>query len=552
MKRKMTLLVSLVMIFTLMLSGCSGGGESPEKLESTYSIIDFPQGSLIVVKDDETNLCGGVDGSGNLAVPCEYNSLEYIGSGSFGDRYSATKKDKYGTIDGDGNVIIPCEYDSIQYPAINMTETSSELTDDLVVIEKDGKAGYCSLKDGAVVIEPTFTFANCFQGEELASVVSEDGQTEYISRTGDKVNLGNYSEAGDFNDGVAMVRDEKGKLGVIDTQGKPLIPCRYDDFLEYYDGGHAVFMEGNDEDGYRNIAVDSVGNEILSSNNPISMCGNLFGEYVDDSYHILYDRKGDKVTDKKYSEITVMAEGTALIVYDMNEKAGLLDQNGNELLPCQYSRIEEIFYDAETGKQLWEVRFAEDGYCKLINEKGEEIPTGDYSEIGRFSETGLAPVLHEGKVGFIDMSGKEVVPCEYYPATWYGQEPEEGFMLDSYNLSAVRKEGEDHYAIMDANGKVVTDYKYSYVRETTEESEEYLDVQSAFRIMVVRDDGNKFGVVSLDGKEISPCGSFYAVGKAFSNGLIPVKESEDSLWSLMNMDGKIVSKPVFDRTFDQY
>ena len=243
MKRKMTLLVSLVMIFTLMLSGCSGGGESPEKLESTYSIIDYPQGSLIVVKDDETNLCGGVDGSGKLAVPCEYNSLEYIGSGSFGDRYSATREDKYGIIDGEGKEIIPCEYDNIQYPVIYMTTTSTELTDDLVVIEKDGKAGYCSLKDGTVVIEPIFTFANPFNGEKLATVVSEDGQSEYINRTGDKVILGNYSEAGDFNDGVAMVRDEKGKLGVIDTQGKTLIPCRYDDFLEYYDGGHAVAME---------------------------------------------------------------------------------------------------------------------------------------------------------------------------------------------------------------------------------------------------------------------------------------------------------------------
>lgn len=549
MKRKIVALICLVMIFILMLSACSGGGASPEKDKSSYSILDYPHGSLILVRDDETNLCGGIDDSGKLAVPCEYNSLEYIGTGSFGDRYIVMKDDKYGVLDETGREVTPCEYDNIQFPATIETTIPLELTDDLVVIEKDGKAGYCSLTDGSVVIEPEFTFANPFNGEELATVVSGDGQSEYINRTGDMVNLGKYAEAGDFNDGVAAVRDESGKIGVIDTQGKTVIPCKYDDFFEYYDDGYAVAME-EDGDDYRYIAVDSTGKEIISSDNQISMYGKLFGEYVNDEYYILYDRKGTKLSDEKYSGVAVMAEG--LVVYGMDEKEGLLDCDGNLLLPCEYNRVEDIFHDTESGKQIWEARFAQDGYCKLINEKGEEIPTGDYSEIGRFSETGLAPVLNDGKVGFIDLTGKEVIPCEYYPATWSDREPEEGYMLDSYNLSAVRKEGEDHYAIMDADGKVVTDYKYTLVSDTTLESESGLDYRSAASIWVVRDDGNKYGVVSLDGKEISPCGSFYAVGKAFAHGLIPVREREDRRWSLMDMDGKIVSEPIFDLAYDQY
>ena len=99
MRKKTVVLICIVMMLILMLSACSGGGESTEKEESTYSIIDYPQGSLIVVKDDKTNLCGGVDGSGELVVPCQFNSLEYIGSGSFGDRYLAMKDGKYGSID---------------------------------------------------------------------------------------------------------------------------------------------------------------------------------------------------------------------------------------------------------------------------------------------------------------------------------------------------------------------------------------------------------------------------------------------------------------------
>ena len=551
MRRKIVVLTCLVMTLTLILMACSGGGGTPEKTESNYSILEYPYGSLIVVRDDKTNLCGGFDTSGNLAVPCEYNTLEYIGTGSYGDRYIAMKDGKYGFIDDTGREVIPCEYDSINYPATIETTIPYELTDDLVVIEKDGKVGYCSLKDGAVVIEPKFTSADCFNGEELAAVFSDGGFIGYINRTGDMVIPNKFSEVGDFVDGLATVRDENGKTGVIDAEGKTVIPFKYDDFFSYYENGYAVAMEGEDGDNYRYIVVDSTGKEILSSNNQIYINGSLFGEYVNEEHYILYDRKGSKLTDEKYSEIIVMCEGANILIRDMDEKEGLFDCDGNLLIPCKYSRLENIFHDTKTGKQLWEARYDEAGYCKLIDEKGEEISTGDYSEIGRFSETGLAPVLHDGKVGFIDLTGKEVVPCDYYPATWSGDEPEEGFLLDSYNLAAVRKEGEDHYAIMDANGKVVTDYKYSLVSDTTVESETGLDYGSTVDILVVRDDGNKYGVVSLEGKELAPCGSFYAVGKKFYNELIPVKKDEGKLWSLMNMDGEIVTDPVFDCIYNQ-
>jgi len=552
MKRKMVLLISFVMLITLMLSACSGGGETSEgiKSDSKYSIMDIPKGSLIVVKEDKTGLYGGIDAAVKLAAPCEYKFLEYIGTGSYGDRYIAVKDGKYGFIDGTGKEVIPFEYDSIQPPSTMEITIPFELTDDLAVVRKNGKEGYCSLKDGEVVIEPQFASANSFDGGEIASVHIDGDHTGYINREGDQVISDKYSEVGVFYDGVATARDENGKTGVIDSEGKTLIPFKYDEIYEYYDNGYAVALEQVSEENYRYIAIDHTGNEILSSDHQIDMFWNLFGEYVTDEYYILYDLKGSKLTDEKFSEVTAMFEGTGIFIYDMDGKAGLLDGDGNILLPCQYSGIDDIFHDDKTGKQLWEVRYGEDGYCKLINEKGEEIPTGKYKEIGQFSDTGLAPVLHEGKVGYIDLTGKEVVPCEYYPATWGSGEPEEGFVLQFSNLYAVRKDGEDHYAIMDENGKVVTDYKYSFVGETTPESESAQEGMSVSGVLVVKDDGEKYGVVGLDGREISPCGSFYAVAESFDNRLILVKRSKDELWCLMDQNGKIVTEPVFDRLFE--
>ena len=212
MKRKLILLVSLVMIITLMLSACSGGGESSEGTGSgpKYSILDIPHGSLIAVKEDKTGLYGGIDAAGKLAAPCEYKFLEYIGTGSYGDRYIAVKDGKYGVIDGEGKEVVPFRYDHINFPSTMETTVPFELTDDLAVIGEDGKDGYCSLKDGAVMIEPQFASADCFEGGEIASVFFEGDHNVFINREGDPVITDKYSEVGVFYNGVATARDENG------------------------------------------------------------------------------------------------------------------------------------------------------------------------------------------------------------------------------------------------------------------------------------------------------------------------------------------------------
>ena len=543
MRKMALLLLSLIMISALMLTACLGGGKHTEETSSKYSIVDDTRGSLIVVRDDQTGLRGGIDASGNLVVPCEYESLSYMGTDSYGDRYMAQKNGQYGVIDEAGEEVIPCEYKNMDTPPTLEEEVPFKLADDLVIISKNGKEGFCSLRDGEIVIEPEFIDLNFFNGEELAVANTGGKLWGYINRDGEMVIPEQFSDAGDFCDGLATVRDENGKVGIIDLTGKAVIPIQYDDFYEYNDDGYAVAVDGDYEEGCRYIAIDPAGNEILSSDNPISIYGNLYAEYIDDAYYVLYNRKGEKVSEEKYSDLAWIDGG--IHVYNMNEKAGLLDYDGNLLLPCEYDRIDNVFHDEGTGRYIWEVRFAEDGYCKLINEQGEEIPTGDYDEIGSFSETGLAPVLHEGRVGFINLTGKEVIPCDYYPATWSGTEPEEGYKIDSYNLSAVRIDGEDHYAIMDKNGEIVTDYIYSYVSDRSSGT----DTMSTSTVLVVKKDGDTYGIVGLDGKEIAPCGSFCEVGQEFENGLILVREYEDQPWCLMNPDGEIVSDPVFEPGF---
>jgi hypothetical protein len=101
-----------------------------------------------------------------------------------------------------------------------------------------------------------------------------------------------------------------------------------------------------------------------------------------------------------------------------------------------------------------------------------------YDQIGRFSE-GRARVQLNGKYGFIDLEGNEVVPLKYDSVGYY----QEGRVI-------VRLNGK--YGVIDLDCKEVVPLRYDWA-----------DTFSKGRVMVILDE--KYGVIDLDGNEVIPC-----------------------------------------------
>ena len=129
----------------------------------------------------------------------------------------------------------------------------------------------------------------------------------------------------------------------------------------------------------------------------------------------------------------------------------------------------------------------------ILFKDGEVIAMLDYDYVDVFYE-GLALVIKNGKYGFINETGKEVIPCIYAGA--------KGF---SEGYAAIRdKEETCRWGYIDKNNKPISEFKY-YTAYNFHEG-----------IGVVYD-GKYFGAIDTNGREIIPC-KFNFLGK-FENGL---------------------------------
>ena len=177
-----------------------------------YSVWPFRNGMAIV---RYPNRYGGkygfINESGDEVVRAQYEGLyDFNDAGLAG----VCKNGKYGMIDKSGKPIVPFIYEYISgYDA------------DLMFAKKEGKYGYLNNK-GVEVIPFIYDDAGSFDKEGVARVVF-NGEKMCIDKKGEILfrNL-SYDSIDDFYCGVAVVH-KNGEIGLIDRYGKEIWPCSY-------------------------------------------------------------------------------------------------------------------------------------------------------------------------------------------------------------------------------------------------------------------------------------------------------------------------------------
>ena len=187
------------------------------------------------------------------------------------------------------------------------------------------------------------------------------------------------------------------KRGVLDYNCCPIVPCNY----QY------VLWETKPREDLYNVGK-YVGNII-----PVKADNNSGWE--------LYNRKGVRICDKKYHkaiqtgspELIKVCERVRVGVrnsYTYEEKYGVVNENGQEVIPCKYYGISKFGDD-----RAW-VQEKEGGAWSLIASTGKLIKSNllqsTYTPYA-FSE-GLAAVkAPNGKIGYYDVSGNLAQQFKY-------------------------------------------------------------------------------------------------------------------------------------------
>jgi tetratricopeptide (TPR) repeat protein len=212
-----------------------------------------------------------------------------------------------------------------------------------------------------------------------------------------------------FNNTVQVKSD--GKWGIAHADGFLIIPCQYDK-ISTFNKDRAVVRSGNSI-----FAVDIDNNRIAVSHEAVFN----FGNYTESRMPLLIEGRWHRATgefetgEKAFDDIGAYSGGYAAAKY--NGKWGVIDISDNWLIPAEF---DEIIKD-ELGRCFAQgTVFVRQGGVIFMLIGGGLLETA-FEDARPFADEGYAAVKKNGKWGFINTNGEEVIPFIFDDALSFGQ-----------------------------------------------------------------------------------------------------------------------------------
>lgn len=359
---------------------------------------------------------GFIDKQGNMDIAAEYNR-----AGNFNNGLAwIYTGGGYGYLDKNGNEIIPSELDK-----------AFDFIDGIARVAVDGKYGLIDTT-GSYILRPKFSNINNFNNNGLAIVRYGNNRIQYgvIDRSGKLLTDKHYRSIQPFKEGLAAVKYKddygfinelgqltipaiyskvadfqedrvaaqlKGQCGYLRPDGSTAVKFNYSKCLDFKDG-KAVVYKGSRKAGL----VDNEGKELIQpSLNKLINFSEDRGLVRDEKYRFYYITDQARIYDGFYQKATPFKHGVAVV--QMDNKWGIINQKGIEIIPPKYDQIESF----ENGYAKVRIK----GFNGLTNLKGELIVEPDYEYIS-YAGKGLFRVEQGDKIGYFNTAGQWVHELE--------------------------------------------------------------------------------------------------------------------------------------------
>jgi len=481
----------------------------------------FREGLSIVKKDGKI---GCIDKSGSLVIPLIYDDMEPFengyaevkkGSSEFlinksgatvcdvtkfdliGDvsdgLFLVSINNKYGFYNVSGKEVVPLKYD-YAYPfregfaRIEVGDTFEE---------------YAFIDKSGVIINPENCRALNDFSEGLGAVAVDD-KCGYMNSAGTIVIPLLYSSAEPFQNGFAVVSKEiesERRFGLIDKNGKEVIPCDFSDIVQRADGFILVVTGSEGGDDYFG-----------------------FSEAEDDTKYGLYNASGQQITPVIYDDISMFDGEYAIVTKGFEKK--LINKTGKEISgPIKDAIVVNGLAVVQTMEQK----------MSILNNQGAVICTHDfilsYPDSSFIANDGGILVgensIHGGKCGLLSTSGMPLTPVQYDYI---------GISKEGYHLVSRDKK----YGFLNRNGKEIVKLDYAIAGDFDNglalvNDSAYFDENSGWL-------GGHWGYVNQNGNVVIPL--IYDLAGPFSDGLALVEKNNEKFY--IDKTGKEVLKLSFD------
>ncbi len=439
----------------------------------------FVHAQLQVFHEDGKYVYGLKDNNGKVVVEPKYDYHEFIGDGLIKLRYEYN----WTLFDSTGKEIN-------QYDKIYDFEYVSDLGCECARVDKNNKSGYID-KSGKEIIKPIYTIGYFSEGLAVVSAVHHFG---YINIHGKLVidTILNYMMVGNFKNGMAEVfvfgvlwdsngnilSDEAKIFGYIDRTGKEVVPVKYQSAQGYFkDAGDRLYINaGGLQQVYAGFkpAQQSV-SSFRDENNKYGFRKQQFQEQygmykITDT--IVIAAKYDAVEQKVYDDLGNELLKSGYFLVDISGKKGLVDSLGKEITPAKYEWID---YGA-CGNDYVKVKL--NGKTGLIDQSGKEVILPAYFDVGIFSE-GLAWVQPEqgGHFAYVDIKAKLVIDTILNYASVHNFS--DGLaMVEKSGFTDVNGNSYSLFGYIDKTGKEVIPLKYT-------SAEDFKNGKAKVRLLVV-------------------------------------------------------------------
>jgi len=349
-------------------------------------------------------------------------------------------------------IIIALAFSSCQKPS----------PEPLFLIKQNGKFGFID-KTGKIKIEPKFELAGEFN-EGLAVVKNpplnfldraviklsrkrNKPQSQevwvYINQRGKIAIRSQFDSISAFSDGLARVR-LRNQYGYINQRGRLIIKPQFDRAEPFYQGIALVSIGGLW--GYIDKSFARSQKFLIE---PQFEQAGLFSEalapikadnkwgYVDKNF----DRSQKFAIEPEFEFADIFSDGLAPVLLD--KKWAYINQKGEFVIPAQFP------FPQDAPPNFIRIKIGKDWFFKIQN-RLEPYPLIPLA--GIFSD-GLARALINQKYGFIDHTGKIIIPAEFDYATEFS----EGLSLFRTGIQL---------GYIDKTGKILIkksfDYAYSF------------------------------------------------------------------------------------------
>lgn len=207
-----------------------------------------------------------------------------------------------------------------------------------------------------------------------------------------------------------------------------------------------------------------------------------------------------------------------------DNKLGVVDCNGTEILACAYTSIEKIYmmtddFDPVDPNFIYVV--TKDKKQGLISPEGKTITSCNYDDISSTPIATMFKVSQYNKNGIVDINGKIWIDCAY--------DHLEPIYETKYYASKNNKWG-----ILDLKGKPLIPFEYDTIAFDPLHYKKQLWVKK----------GNKWGIIDKTNKVLIPCNY---------DELVPLRATTDSYkarqngkWGVLDLKGNLLVPFLYD------